>query len=187
MFSFVLSFLRRCLAKTPVLAFECIWGRLCLTIYRLAWSRKLVLRRGTWPSLLLSEWILSQSLICGYRVLSHLSRLLRRGTNRRSSLRLYWWSDSCVLRERLENSCLLPWKTEFFSLAMPKFWLGIEARPMSAIEWLCQPFCRFSVVWKWPRHSLPNEEMESFGLGFLRLWWKRCFWCIVASFAFALL
>ena len=148
-------FSRRCLAKTPVLAFRCFWGRLCLSIYQLAWSRKLVLRGGTWPSLLLSEWILSRSLIWGYRVLSRLSGLLRlrHGTNRRSSLWLYWWSDSCVLRERLENSCLLPCKTEFLSLAMPKFWLGTEARPMSAIEWLCRPFCRFSFALCTKRNS----------------------------------
>ena len=79
--------------------------------FRLAWSRKLVLQRGTWPSLLLIEWILFRSLIGGCRVLSLRSLLLRRGTNRRSSPWLYWWSDSCVLRERPENSCLLPCKT----------------------------------------------------------------------------
>ena len=55
---------------------------------------------------------------------------------------------------------------------------GAQKLIQCLIEWQCPPFFCFSVVWTWPKCSLPNEEMESCGL---------YFWCTVALFAFALL
>ncbi len=70
---------------------------------------------------------------------------------------------------------------------MLKSLLGKVTRLLSSTEWGCWPFCHSSVFRTWSKHSLPREEMESCVSGLRRPWWRQCFWCTVASFAFALL